>query len=539
MSKLPKRPNVARLAQSIDPTQTIAPASDVPKFSLSAGSRHPVLGRDYDDRTHRYTTSYINPSSYSIVVNAFPGEEVIRIIVDDPEPDQGGSSNQSGDVQILQLKVPLDTVAVDFSINQIDGQFSSSASNRIGSLQRRSTQKPPFDSWDWQPSVPSEGIYEITVTLRNTSGSGPKNTRTIVLRDFLVVSIGDSSASGQGNPDVRGAPKSFDLGLDWWEVIYPPAFVYDAMGNKFKQTFTTIARAGTMKQEMDQEPIWLEKRAYRSLRSGSARAARSLENLAAGRMVTFLSFARTGSDIRAGLLGPRSGGADTWIGNIGQVQEAKNALGDRRVDALLISIGVNDIGITGTLTNLVKNDIGLGDTEQRRNVRRRAEENLTLLPAAFDDLEAALKALNIRDIYLIEYPISPFDLKDGQPGKGCEIFSSDYFDCDLTPADAQLVKDVAEQLNAALRREAEKRGWFFVTGIAERFGGRGYCTAGDLRCFIKAEESLMWQGDTEGTIHPNAAGHTIIAQQIAAALQKNMLEAPPVWLEPVLHIMMS
>src|SRR4051812_23940288 len=98
---------------------------------------------------------------------------------------------------------------------------------------------------------------------------------------------------------------------------------------------------------MDPDPVWLEPRAYRSLRSGHAHAARLLEDRAKGTVVTFLPFGRTGSEIENGLLGPRRTGGhsdDGWIGDIGQVQEVARTLGKRQIDALLIYIGVNDMG---------------------------------------------------------------------------------------------------------------------------------------------------------------------------------------------------
>lgn len=601
----------------------IATAEELPRFSIYT-SHYPVLGPNYYDAvTHLYNPDYVTPKGHDLYINAFPGEEVIETI-HDPEPPQGGGRPE--DIKIYRLKVPSDTKAIDFSIEQVDGQFSDSTSMIVGDLQRSSSQRPPsLDDWSWNARVPREGIYQITVKLRNNDGGGPQGTRRITVQDFLIVSIGDSSASGQGNPDVPGRPKGFEVDFSWWDLI-PPLGIYKITAaaaewgwNYLKQKFTTLTRAAEAKIDMDPDPIWLEWRAYRSLQSGPALAARRLES--DGRTVTFLSFARSGAEIIQGLIGPRTREGDipkallercfdklilfyvtnefngtssleanctsvirelsknidvapqslclglpsiglspelsllklcstvaedvlkmleeadivpipkvpidTWIHNLGQIEEAKDTLGDRRIDALLINIGVNDVGMSGTLEDMIKNDFGFfkvrSDTNERRKIRRRVEKRLSELPALFEKLEEALKTLNVRHVYLIEYPTSLFDRKDGKPARGCEIFTS-FLDFDLTKGDAIIVKETAVALNAALKREAEKRGWFFVSGVAERFSGRGYCTSNNIRYFVQAEESLVLQGDTEGTIHPNGPGHQVYAEQIAAAVDKNTIK---------------
>ena len=56
-------------------------------------------------------------------------------------------------------------------------------------------------------SVPSPGEYEITLTVNLVDGRTPEShSRLYHLRDFLIVGIGDSFASGQGNPDVLAVP---------------------------------------------------------------------------------------------------------------------------------------------------------------------------------------------------------------------------------------------------------------------------------------------------------------------------------------------
>ena len=59
-------------------------------------------------------------------------------------------------------------------------------------------------------SFPALGVYPTTLTVRSIFGEESTVTWDVVVHDFLVVSIGDSVASGEGNPDVPGAPLWYD-----------------------------------------------------------------------------------------------------------------------------------------------------------------------------------------------------------------------------------------------------------------------------------------------------------------------------------------
>lgn len=380
-------------------------------------------------------------------------------------------------------------------------------------------------------NLPSEGRYDCQLIVTLANGQQEKSPiRSIDLRDFLIAVIGDSAAAGQGNPDTAGKPKEFGNNISGWDLFNPLEWVEsarDAIGNWLKKTFTTLSRALGAKLAMDPAPGWLEKNVYRSLRSGVALAARAQENLRQGDVVTFLHFARSGSDIVAGLLGPRTKDGkkiDGWIGNIGQIEELKRTVGRRQIDALIISIGVNDVGFTGSLENLVKDDFGWGnDTTNRKAVLDKINRDIAGLDARFRMLADALSGLNVRQVYLTEYPTAIFDkVVNGQvvTAGGCEIFSAN-FDLDISPRDAQDLKDAAGKLNGKLRDVAGQHKWVYVSGIAAGFAGHGYCTA-KQRFFVMAEESLAIQGDMEGTMHPNARGHHVIAREVGRELRKGL-----------------
>ena len=278
---------------------------------------------------------------------------------------------------------------------------------------------------------------------------------------------------------------------------------------------------------MDPAPVWLERNANRSLRSGAAIAALMQENLEHGEVVTLLHLARSGSDIEAGLFGPRTKEGkkiDGWIGNIGQLDELKRTVGERRIDALILSIGVNDVGFTGSLENLVKKDLGWGnDTENREAVMKKIDEKIAGLDTNFQRLASALARLNIGQVYITEYPTAIFDKTINDRivvSGGCEIFSSD-FDMDITLRDAQDLREAAGKLNRKLNAMAKRHGWVYISGIADKFSGHGYCMGRDSY-FVTAEVSLVTQGDTEGTMHPNGHGHGHISFEIARELRARL-----------------
>jgi hypothetical protein len=495
---------------------------------LEFTSRSPVRTRDYDAATHRYKTSYLDPSGYPLLVDAFPGMDLVDVI----EPEVGGPRKP---IKVFKLRVPDDTKSFRFSIRSANGSFSKSLTKPT-TVMGAFNSSQPNNPWNWRLTVPAEGKYDIFVQTRNASGGGPTQSRSVNVRDFLVVSIGDSAASGQGNPDIPGTPKGFEPDLKWYDVFNPALVAYKLSKaaitkatNWLKINFTTLSRAAGAELEMDPEPFWLEPKAYRSLRSGVARAARKMEKPSEGRLVTFLSFARTGSEIDSGLIGPRSDGADAWIRNVGQVREVIDTVARRRIDALIITIGVNDVGVASTLKDMVLNDqflFGGDDAAERAKAAAAARRRIAEIPRLLDQLVVALDPLNIRHIYLTEYPVGLFDRADGRPGAGCEIFSSDLFDADLSLEDSRTLTTLATELNDTLQREADRLGWFHVGGIAEGFRGHGYCTDDDRRFFVRATESLIQQGDTEGTIHPNSKGHAIYADRIAAEVIKHTLDRP-------------
>lgn len=109
-------------------------------------------------------------------------------------------------------------------------------------------------------SFDDEGIYEVTLDAE-LHGRHQVTTHTVVIQDFLIVSIGDSVAAGEGNPINR------DL----------------------------------------RHPTWDDKRCHRSSFAGTAEVADRIEKADPQSSVTFVNVACSGATVTEGLKGEYRG----------------------------------------------------------------------------------------------------------------------------------------------------------------------------------------------------------------------------------------
>jgi lysophospholipase L1-like esterase len=352
--------------------------------------------------------------------------------------------------------------------------------------------QPPL--CDATVDVPAPGTYRITLTIRKRGGSFLRSDPKLYhIRDALVVSLGESAASGQGNPEVPGEPTL--LGSGQCELTTLSAII-DGLG---------------ISVNMDREPTWQEPLAYRSYLSGPSRAALALEDPRAGKVVTFLSFASSGAEIENGLFQPQRDFQD-----VGQIEEARRTVAGRRIDALLLSIGGNDVNFGPGLKGLVKDFVGKGQDATFAEINH----EIDLLPRKYRLLaERIAKRLDPRKVFITEYPTAMFDRSDGTPGGGCGIFNS-LIELDISAEDGRRIREAGRRLNEAVQVAADKHGWVFVDGIEVGFAGHGYCS--DESFFVHAEDSCRQQGDFEGTMHPTAAGHAVYSRRLQAALARHL-----------------
>ncbi len=333
--------------------------------------------------------------------------------------------------------------------------------------------------------------------------------------DLLVVGMGDSFASGDGNPDlpVRFSPErtaDYDAKL----IGYP-------------------ARIGDWRQIGDKKFIeenarWQDQACHRSLYSHQLRVALQLAVEDPHRAVTFVGVACSGAETVWGLFLRYKG--HEWVPNppalsqISAVAEAQcgrreareydlpeayhmqeripelkgglvlrkcDADKARKIDLLLLSIGGNDIGFARLVANAV-----LDDTSMLRSLGGWFGHVYGFAEAAglLDLLDDRLKAVNRAVHNILHVPWAEADRviltgyppmavqEDGQivcpDGRSGMSILPDF---GLSEAKAREGGVAAERLNNIMRESAQQHRWTFVDAHRAAFRGRGICaTVGEM-----------------------------------------------------------
>lgn len=333
---------------------------------------------------------------------------------------------------------------------------------------------------------PGQGTFDVTLTVSTAAGGAATKQRNVVVKDWLIVSMGDSIGSGEGSPDI-------------------PAF-----------------------QRPDGKAVWADRQCHRSRLAAASVAALALEFATQRTSVTFVHLACSGATITSGILGPYEGQEPIGPPLPPQLQQLATLYGQaialgrpvRPVDALVLSIGANDMRFTDVVVSCVL-----------------LEQCHLDLPGRADDLEAwriaqdGLAALNAR------YPLLTATLNAALPGVLApdRVFVTEYNDPtrDSTgaPCDgimAGLTSGITADevvwaqanflapLNTTIRSRAVSAGWTPIGGIADAFRTHGYCAADHW--IVQLTESLAIQGDPLGTMHPNYAGQFNSAVQVVYGL---------------------
>jgi GDSL-like Lipase/Acylhydrolase family len=285
----------------------------------------------------------------------------------------------------------------------------------------------------------------------------------------VVVSIGDSVASGEGNPAQSGPP-------------------------------------------------WLDRRCHRSETSGQTLAAHQAQTSRPD--LGYVNVACSGATIDRGLLGPYRGIEPHLFQRPAppQVEEVKRIAGQADVAAVLVSIGANDLGFA----KIVKFCALVPRCWQQHfnpafplaEAGSKAPLLDDYVPARLDRLEedyhrldAALEPLLPPErVVIVDY----FDPTTAADGTDCTILFGG-----IKPVESSWARtQVLVPLNARIEAAAQEHGWKVVTGVAEHFRGHGAC-AGAQR-WVRT----LGEGPVTGTLHPNEQGHREIAGLIVPVLSQ-------------------
>ena len=339
----------------------------------------------------------------------------------------------------------------------------------------------------------------------------------IRVADLLIVGMGDSFATGEGNPDV---PVRFsrERAADYGKPTKDPGAA-SLVGYP--------ARVGSWRQIGDREFLaenarWLDQACHRSLYSHQLRAALQIAIESPHRAVTFAGVACSGSEVGLGVFLRYKG--NEWVPNPpeysqisalaeaqcgpheapmqdlpeayhmgGKIPELQGGLvlrkcqseEARKVDLVLVSVGGNDIGFARLVANAVLSDQStlkmLGGWFGQVQDAHHSEEGIDVLDERYKALNRALHNIlhlpwNEADrVLLTAYPAMAL-MEDGRSvcpdgSAGMDVLSEFH----LSAKKAREGQQVADKMHRVMRTSAREHGWTFVERHRDQFLGRGIC----------------------------------------------------------------
>jgi hypothetical protein len=354
-----------------------------------------------------------------------------------------------------------------------------------------------------------EGAHRLTAKLAGKDGARVSGTENVVVQDWLIFGLGDSNGSGEGSPDIPSPPLP-----------------------------------------SRKPPVWGSLQCDRSAYSYQAQTARSIENRDPKTSVSFVHLACSGASIAKGMIGPYGGinpGAGTALG--AQVRRMARLAGKREIDAVIVSIGVNDLEFGAMVEHCILYpscfNRGYPSLTSKDTLDEAMKEKFRRLPGLYDRLAATLDDEGVPDsrVYLTQY----FDSTRDGNGNFCDplirvdagalapvaaviphpfvrrlVLAASNIVLDFDRAEAQWAHDsVLARLNRQVASAAKKHGWGLIAGADQKFRNHGYCS-GDGSWIVGLFESFERQHDHNGTLHANPLGHSQQATLAVPIVRKGL-----------------
>ena len=283
---------------------------------------------------------------------------------------------------------------------------------------------PQASTFDCAEPVNLRVRYGRTTVATVDVSSGPEAPQRlsteITVRDLFIAGLGDSIASGEGNPD-RAIALS-DEGFCFRYYLGSASAQYYRPSRAGFKGGRACEAPDTLQNWQRNSALWFNSACHRSLYSYQTRTALALAVRYPHIAVTYLPLACTGATIPDGLFGSqrareclptKSGGncQGTVNAQLGELRAAlaaaKKRQPDRKLDLVLLSIGANDINFSGLVADVIV------DTPTERVLFRRSgvmgsvdDSRAALtrdLPQSFAKLREALKPLVGGDLSHVVY----------------------------------------------------------------------------------------------------------------------------------------
>jgi len=253
---------------------------------------------------------------------------------------------------------------------------------------------------------------QTVATVDVSSGAeAPQRISTeIRVRDILIAGLGDSIASGEGNPDRPIALA--DEGFCFRHYLGSASAQYYRPSRAGYKGGRACEAPDLLQVWQRQSALWLNSACHRSLYSYQTRTALALAVQYPHIAVTYLPLACTGASIPDGLFGsqrarecPPSKSQSTCQGTVsGQLAELRDAVAaakrrqpDRKLDLVLLSIGANDIYFSGLVADVIVDTVTERALFRRTGVMASVDDSRAALardlPQSFAKLREALKPL--------------------------------------------------------------------------------------------------------------------------------------------------
>ncbi|MDB5655525.1 MAG: hypothetical protein JWQ94_3138 [Tardiphaga sp.] len=240
-------------------------------------------------------------------------------------------------------------------------------------------------------------------------------TADIMVRDVLIAGLGDSIASGEGNPDrpVALSDEGFCfrsyIGSDIGQFYRPSRAGFK--GGRACESYESL------QAWQAQGAQWLSAPCHRSLYSYQTRTALAMAVQYPHIAVTYLPLACSGATIAEGLLGKQQGKeclitktTTTCQGSVNaQITELREAMAaarkrqpSRKLDLVLLSVGANDIGFSSLVADVIVDNATERALFKRGGILGSVDDSRAALardlPAGFGKLREALKPLLAGDL---------------------------------------------------------------------------------------------------------------------------------------------
>jgi lysophospholipase L1-like esterase len=388
---------------------------------------------------------------------------------------------------------------------------------------------PRQQTFDCNEPVNFRARYGKPTSASVDVASGPEApmrvTTEIMVRDIFIAGLGDSIASGEGNPD-RAIALS-DEGFCFRSYLGSASAQYYRPSRAGYKGGRACEAPDSLANWQHQSALWLNNACHRSLYSYQTRTALALAVQYPHIAVTYLPLACTGATIADGLFGTQRAreclptkNAATCAGTVNaqlaELREATAAAKKRQparsLDLVLLSVGANDIDFSGLVADVIV------DTATERALFRQsgvigsvADSRATLareLPQGFAKLREALKPLvgDLQRVVFVSYA-NP-TLADGAPCPGGRAGFDIHPAFNAEPRRLAAVSDYVQreflpQLKAivlcgsgVLCRDPRGDRFTFVDAHQAAFANHGFCARAqtdpefDRACFSVKGESF-------------------------------------------------